>query len=168
MLRDFRFWLVIIVALGLRLVPWFFGLPHPERYLWGEEGTDTYQYHYIATNLAQHGAYSTWPMVSYIVCPNPYDCAETASLSDPDPDRTPVYPGFLAAIYWPTGCSKAAAALIQILLSVATVALVFLVGKRLWSQEGGFLAGLVLACEPSSFLMASGIMAETLFAFLIA
>ena len=41
MLRDARFWLVLGLALILRLVPWCFGLAHQERYLWGEEGTDT-------------------------------------------------------------------------------------------------------------------------------
>lgn|GEM_PF-2659535 len=167
MLRDARFWLVVIVALVLRLVPWCFGLAHPERYLWGSEGTDTYQYHYIATNLVKHRAYSTWPMVSYVICPNPYDCAETASLSDPDPDRTPGYPLFLSLIYWPTNCSLPAAGFLQALLSALTVALVFVIGERMGGRRAGFLAGLVLACEPSSFLMASGIMAETLFAFLL-
>jgi len=167
MLRDARFWLVLGLALIIRLVPWCFGLTHQERYLWGEEGTDTYQYHYIATNLVKHRAYSTWPMVSYIVCPNPYDCNAEASLSDPDPDRTPGYPFFLALSYWPTHCSLPVAGLVQALLSVFTVALVFAIGKRLWGQRAGLLAGLVLACEPSSFLMASGLMAETLFAFLL-
>ncbi len=168
MLRDARFWFVIGLALILRLIPWSFGLAHPNRYLWGEEGTDTYQYHYLATNLAQHRAYSTWPMASYIICPNPYEQEAEASLSDPDPDRTPVYPGFLAALYWLSGCSRAAAMLFQVLISVATVAIAFATGRMLWGQNGGLLSSLALACEPSSFLMASGIMAETLFALLIA
>lgn len=167
MFRDVRFWLVLALALVLRLVPWCFGLLHPERYLWGEEGTDTYQYHYIATNLVKHRAYSTWPMVSYIVCPNPYDCDAKPSLSDPDPDRTPGYPIFLALSYWPTNCSLPVAAFFQAILSVFTVALVFAIGKRLWGRVGGLMAGLVLACEPSSFFMVSGLMAETLFAFIL-
>ncbi|MEO0157262.1 MAG: glycosyltransferase family 39 protein [candidate division WOR-3 bacterium] len=165
---NFRWlWLTLGLALCLRLIPWSFGIGHPERYLWGGEGTDTYQYHYIATNLVKHRAFSTWPMASYVICPNPHNCGAETSVSDPDPDRTPGYPLFLALFYWPTGCSTTAATLFQVILSTLTVALVFCIGKRLWGQKGGLLAALALACEPSSFLMASGVMAETLFAFIL-
>lgn len=57
------------------------------------------------------------------------------------PGRVPLYPLWLAGVYWLTGGSYAAVPYVQIVLGVAVIALTFALGRRLF----GFWAGLLAA-----------------------
>jgi 4-amino-4-deoxy-L-arabinose transferase-like glycosyltransferase len=76
--------------------------------------------------------------------------------------RTPGYPAFLAGVDDALGTSVATLLLVQVLVSTATVLLVFLLGARLWSPTVGLLAAAFVALEPSQWLSAARILSECL------
>ncbi|HUU82071.1 MAG TPA: tetratricopeptide repeat protein [Phycisphaerae bacterium] len=59
--------------------------------------------------------------------------------------RPPLYPYFVAAIYWVSGFSLTAVRFIQALLGGATCVLTFLLGKRLFDRRVGLTAGMIVA-----------------------
>jgi hypothetical protein len=76
--------------------------------------------------------------------------------------RTPGYPLFLAGVDEVFGTGVAAVLLAQVLVSAATLLLVFLLGARLWSANVGLLAAALVALEPSQWLSTARILSESL------
>lgn len=81
--------------------------------------------------------------------------------------RTPGYPAFLAATYWLFGVRPAAAVLMQIFLSLGTIALSYACAKALWGEATARLAALLLALDPLSLSFSQLLLSETLFTFLV-
>src|SRR5215471_11623683 len=82
--------------------------------------------------------------------------------------RPPLYPGLLAATWTLTGGTNFQAVRVwQILLSLATAALVFWLGATLWNEKAGALAAAITWLYPSFILYDSLILTETLFTFLL-
>jgi len=79
--------------------------------------------------------------------------------------RTPGYPAFVAAVYRLVGESHVAVLVVQIAVSVATVALVHTLARRLWGHGPALASALVLALDPVSFHFAQLFLTDTLFAF---
>ena len=85
----------------------------------------------------------------------------------PEVVRTPGYPAFLAVFYAVSGDRPWLALAAQILLSAATVGLVFLLGRRLFSPRAGLAGAVLLALDPGSFLYSQLLLSETLFTFFV-
>jgi 4-amino-4-deoxy-L-arabinose transferase-like glycosyltransferase len=75
----------------------------------------------------------------------------------------PGYPLFLASVYAVTGNSRLAAAIGQIAVSTATIALTFVLARRLWDISTAQLAAILLALDPLSFAFAFILHTETVF-----
>jgi 4-amino-4-deoxy-L-arabinose transferase-like glycosyltransferase len=136
------FAVAIVVRLGL------FGVVagHPSRF----SSPDTTQYVAVATHLHAaflDGTHSRW-----------FDLGLR---------RTPAYPVLLAAIYAVSGRHDAAVALVQIACSVATIALVFALGRRLLGPAAGAWAALALALDPMSIVMTDYLQPEVVFTLLL-
>lgn len=80
----------------------------------------------------------------------------------------PGYPLTLAVVYAATGDSVLAGQLLNVLFGAATVALVFLIARRLFDLTAAVFAGLSLAVLPSHILFSSVLLSETYFGFLLA
>ena len=81
--------------------------------------------------------------------------------------RTPTYPLFLALAIYLFGHSPAAIAALQVLVDVASVFLVTLIGRRLFSEGAALLAGLLYALSLVAIVHSVFVLTETLFTFLI-
>jgi 4-amino-4-deoxy-L-arabinose transferase-like glycosyltransferase len=79
--------------------------------------------------------------------------------------RTPVFPLFLAAIYKISGPSVQAAVFAQILLSMGSAVLMYLIGKRYIETRFHPLLAVLLVFEPASLGMVFNLYSETLFVF---
>jgi 4-amino-4-deoxy-L-arabinose transferase-like glycosyltransferase len=73
----------------------------------------------------------------------------------PDVMRTPGYPVLIALVYRLFGPSRAALIIVQILLSVATVGLVYDLGRRTVSRAAGLTGRRVHGARSGSFSTAS-------------
>ena len=80
-----------------------------------------------------------------------------------DSHRTPVYPLFIAFIYRLFGEGSLPIILAQILLSVLTVFMTYLIGKVLLSEAAGLLAAFLMAISIESITHAFFLLTETLF-----
>ncbi len=83
-----------------------------------------------------------------------------------DPHRTPLYPLFIAFFYWLFGEQPLAIILAQIILSVLTVFMTYLIGKNLLSETVGLLAAFLMAVSIESITHAFFLLTETLFTLL--
>ncbi len=80
----------------------------------------------------------------------------------------PGYPITLAAIYKLTGDSVAAARFANVVFGSLTVALVFLIGRKLFDRRTAVLGAAALALMPSHVLFTTMLLCETYFGFLLA
>lgn len=91
----------------------------------------------------------------------------------PDPDTytsatalwPPAYPALLAVIYKLTGGSILAAKLVNVMLGALTAVLTYLIGRRLFGEGPGVVAGFAMALFPSHILFTSVIMSEVYYTF---
>jgi 4-amino-4-deoxy-L-arabinose transferase-like glycosyltransferase len=83
-----------------------------------------------------------------------------------DPHRTPVYPLFIASIYWVTSEKPLAVIIVQIFLSVLTVLMIYWLGKRLLSESVGLIAAFLMAVSIEAITHSFFLLTETLFTFL--
>lgn len=77
------------------------------------------------------------------------------------------YPLFLAAVYKVFGPHFYAAKVFNIMMSSATVGLIFLLGRNLCGFAGGLCAGILLAILPSQIEWTSVLCSEVLYTFLL-
>ena len=80
----------------------------------------------------------------------------------------PGYPLTLAGIYALTDDSVAAGRMANVLFGALTVALLFLIARRLFDRLTAIMAALALALLPSHVLFTSILLSETYFGFLVA
>jgi 4-amino-4-deoxy-L-arabinose transferase-like glycosyltransferase len=122
-----RLILILILALGIRMVAFF--LTHGSRVSW------SYEYEEIADNLIQHGQYA----FSFY------------GLSTPQPSSflPPAYPLLLAFCRMLFNTSATAIILLQIILSVVSVWLIFLMTKEMkLPNSAGLAAALLFSIYP--------------------
>jgi 4-amino-4-deoxy-L-arabinose transferase-like glycosyltransferase len=83
-------------------------------------------------------------------------------------NRPPLYPGFLAGIYFFFGHNFLAVRIVQAFLDSVTCLFVFFIGKRVFGDKRpALLGGLLAAVSPSLIASTSYILTETLTAFLV-
>jgi 4-amino-4-deoxy-L-arabinose transferase-like glycosyltransferase len=79
--------------------------------------------------------------------------------------RAPLYPGFIALLYAIGGPHTILVRLVQCVFAGGTAMLVFLIGKQVFSQQVGLLAGVLCAFHPMVLRYVPDIQVETLLTF---
>ena len=140
--------MILAVGLALRLVL-LVGLGHsPQLH------SDEPDYNDLAVNLVEHGAFAFTSGVPTSLVPT--------SL------RPPLYPAFVAGIYWLFGLENwPAVGAIQALLSLGTVWIVYRLGTEVYSTQVGLWAGALACFYPSLLGYNNLILSEVLFTFLL-
>ncbi len=146
--RPLTHWLVGVLVLGavLRFSVFLAAVSHPGRF-WSP---DDHSYLPIANHLS--AAYGSGP----------------GRLFNMGLQRTPVYPLFLRGVFDVFGYHYAAAVGVQIVLSLATIVLVFWTARRIVSEKLALVAALLVAIDPASILFTNQMMTETVFTFFVA
>jgi 4-amino-4-deoxy-L-arabinose transferase-like glycosyltransferase len=134
----------LLTKLGLALLVWFrnpAAIWHP----------DSASYHNIALNMLRHGVFSrsSGPPFVYEVF------------------RTPGYPLLLAGVYSLFGVSALPVIVLQAILATGTVALTWLLGRRLFGARVGTLAAVILSLDVSSVCLGEMLLSETTFTLLM-
>jgi len=81
--------------------------------------------------------------------------------------RPPLYPAFLATIYFMTGgIHLNAVRIVQIFLSLGIIYMVFILGKQMFDNKTGLLAAFIFAIYPSFLFFTHLLLTEVLFTFL--
>jgi len=142
-LRRAVLWVCFAIGLVVRLAVW------ADTGTLGLKITDEQQYTQIAQNVRAGNGFAWAP-------------------GQPTSIRPPLYPGLLAAT-WITlgGTNLQAVRFVQILLSLATAALVYWLGASVWNTNTGALAAAICWLYPSLIFYDSLILTETLFTFLL-
>jgi 4-amino-4-deoxy-L-arabinose transferase-like glycosyltransferase len=76
--------------------------------------------------------------------------------------RTPGYPAFLAGAFVVTDDNETAALTVQVLVSVVTAWMAFLIAGRLWGETAGIVAAAINAFDPLQFEASGKLLTETL------
>ena len=141
--------LVLLASLAVKLALWarYLAAADPAALLRGDAG----EYHDSARALLETGTFAVSPALPLL----------------PQTFRTPGYPSFLAAVYALFGERPAAALLVQLPLSAATIALVYLLARGLWGARVALLASVLLALDVGSLLLSLALLTETLFTLLL-
>ncbi|MBN2464229.1 glycosyltransferase family 39 protein [candidate division WOR-3 bacterium] len=130
--------------LGLALFVWF---RNPAA-IWHPDSTS---YHSLALNMLRHGVFSrsSGPPFAYEVF------------------RTPGYPLLLATAYSLFGVSALPVIFIQAAIATGTVALTWLLGRRLFSPRVGKWAAIILSLDVASVCLGQMLLSETTFTLLM-
>ncbi|MBN1510901.1 MAG: glycosyltransferase family 39 protein [Phycisphaerae bacterium] len=81
--------------------------------------------------------------------------------------QAPGYPAFMALVMRVWGRSLVAVKFVQVLLSTATVGLVFLIGRNGYGARSGLVAAFICAIYPNLIAFSHYLWSETLFLFLL-
>jgi len=132
--------LVFLLAFCVRLVFWIFIINHPERAF----DNDSRGYLQLAETLLES---HTFPSIL----------------------RTPVYPFFIASVYFVFGKLPQAVLVFQYLLDSVTSVIVLLLFLRIFQDtKWALLAGFLYAINPFAVFYSNMILTETLFTFIFA
>jgi len=167
-------WRVFFVALALRLMPVLL-----TRSL-GIGLDDMFQYDMLARSLASGNGFR-WYAYEDLQLLEPYVDFDLSSINyDPDRGvptsfRAPLYPAFLALIYWITGAGEGrffAARLAQAGLSALLAPLTYEVSRRLFPDPSStpltsVIAAWIVACYPLLIIYPIGLATENLFFLLV-
>jgi 4-amino-4-deoxy-L-arabinose transferase-like glycosyltransferase len=118
---------------------------------WGAwEAVDSVQYLALSKNLAFHHVFSLDPQT---LVPTAY--------------RPPLYPAFIALLWWGESPPVLAVLLIQVMLGAATVGLVYLITRDLFARTTAVLAAVGMTLAPMTCHFTVVPLTETLFTFLV-
>jgi 4-amino-4-deoxy-L-arabinose transferase-like glycosyltransferase len=85
----------------------------------------------------------------------------------PGAPRAPLYPAFIALLWWGSGIPTRCVIAAQIILGATTAGLAFLTALRPFGKRTAIIAGLMCALAPLTCFITASIMSETLFTFLL-
>ena len=139
-------WVILLIALAVRLGLWAVLLQTPQRAFVNE---DAHQYHRLAMNIWRHGAFSDSRGVPL----------KPAFL------RAPLYPAFIAAVGGPTGSWVLVPCLAQVLIGCWTVLLTVRVSRSLLEFPAiiAWATGILAAIDLNAAGFCGMLMSETLF-----
>jgi 4-amino-4-deoxy-L-arabinose transferase-like glycosyltransferase len=143
---------ILVVAFALRLAWLLYAKGEPPRD-WLQAG-DQYSYWYYGNEIAAGRGY-----VSYIT-------------NQPTAYYPIGYPALLALLFFAvdhlhlTSHLLLAAGLLHVAVSTATVALVFVIGRRVFNPTVGLIAAALLAVFPNAIFQVASLQVETMFVFL--
>jgi len=109
---------------------------------------DALGYDAIGWNLAQGNGFSRDPPI-------------------PTPERAPVYPFFLAAVYFFFGHNYTAARLAQVVIGALTCLVIYFIGKEIYNERIGLLAALAAAVYPQFIVYSGCLLSERVDIFLL-
>ncbi|MDI6791410.1 MAG: glycosyltransferase family 39 protein [bacterium] len=141
MINKRPFWFIFILALAVRLA---FVLFFPPLY-----APDTGSYEIIAKSLIKGDGFSSAPGI-------------------PSAGRPPLYPLFLAGIYFLFGQSHLAVKLSQALLGAISCIIIYFISKEIFDRRVGLWSGAVMALYPPLISTAGFVLSEELAIFLLA
>jgi len=134
----------LLSKLGLALLVWF----HNRTAIWHP---DSASYHNLALNMLRRGIFSRSGGPPFV-----YEAF-----------RTPGYPLLLASLYPFSGNSVLRVIVLQAAMATGTVALTWLLGRRLFSSRVGTWAAVLLSLDVASVCSSQMLMSETLFTLLV-
>ena len=146
MTQKKTFLMILLLAFVLRL-----GYALNAR--WDERLGDAVHYHRIAENLLAGKGYV-------------YRSGSDLYREPIRSQRVPIYPLFVAGIYFLSGHSVTAVRIVQALLSTITCVFIYLIGKKLFSREVGLLSLALAAVYPIYIFYTAHLLTETLYLFL--
>lgn len=146
-----RYAVIFILALGLRLSLFAYVVWVTNRGVFDFYGPDSRGYDRLAMNLLHYGVFSESPTAPF----------------EPALYRTPVYPAFLAGIYSLFGHNINIAVIIQFVLGAAMAVITAHLGRKLFGDTAGVIAGLIVAFDLLSMSLQLALMSETVFTFLL-
>lgn len=139
---------ILLGSFGVKFLLWINILNSDlNLFAWG----DTKAYHDTAVAVHRIGVFSM----------------TAADPTDPQTYRTPGYPAFLAAIYSIFGEQWSAAVMVQIIISLLTIYISYLIVRKLWGDRVALLTALIIALETATLTYTLKIMTETLFTFFV-
>ncbi len=141
-------WLILLLALVIRVGYVYVQVNHNLFHV-ATYAPDSVRYINLADNLIKIGMFSYEGRV-------------------PTANDTPGFPLFLAGLRLVFGPSLMAIYIAQILLSVATVLMVFLIARAYFSDQAGLWAAGLAAIYPLGFIFVATPLTETLYTFLVA
>jgi 4-amino-4-deoxy-L-arabinose transferase-like glycosyltransferase len=134
----------LFTKLGLALLVWYrnrSAVWHP----------DSASYHSLAVNILNHGVFSRTSGPPFVY----------------ESFRTPGYPLLLAAVYRLFGVSELPFMVLQAITATGSVALIWLLGSRLFSPRVGALAAVILSLDVASVCLGQMLLSETVFTMLM-
>jgi len=140
-------WLILALALVIRLGYVYVQLHHNLFHV-ATFAPDSERYINLANNLIKRGMYS-------------YEGRESTA------NDTPGFPLFLAGLRLAFGPGLLAIYIAQIILSVATVLMVFFIAQACFSDQAGLCAAVLAAIYPLGFIFVATPLTETLYTFLV-
>ena len=133
-----------LTKLGLAFLVWFrnpAAIWHP----------DSASYHYVALNMLRHGIFSRSSGPPFVF----------------EAFRTPGYPLVLSAVYVLFRDSALPVIVLQAVLATGTVALTWLLGRKLFDSRVGTWAAALLSLDVASICSCQLLMSETTFTLLV-
>lgn len=148
--RPHRWVFLLLILCLLALLPrlWLASMLHPSQVLYS---VDAKGFHILAVNLLQGHGFSMRYEAPYV----------------PENVRTPVYPAFVAAVYYGFGQYPYGVILIQTLLDVMTTVLIYRLGQLIAGDLTGLLAGFIYALTPAAWRFTNELLAEILLTLLL-
>ena len=139
---------ILTISLAVKLMLWLFILLTDSRRFIDH---DSKSYQNIAIALLKTGMYAISP--------------ERAQ--EPETNRMPGYPTFLAILYRTTLVDPSIAILAQIVISTVSGALVYWIAISLWGEKTALLAALLFVLDLGFLAFSLVLLTETLFSFLL-
>ncbi len=139
---------ILTISLAVKLMLWLFILLTDSTSFLDK---DSKGYQNIAMALLKTGMYAPSPERS----------------QEPETNRTPGYPIFLAVLYGTILVDPSIAILAQIVISTVSVALVYWIALSLWGEKTALLAALLFLLDMGFLAFSLKLLTETLFSFLL-
>ena len=150
-MRGHKLIFVFLVALFLRFGFFIFALLNNGPLFGIKHSADTYGYDLLAVNLIEGNGFSIHQNPPFL----------------PDTNRTPIYPFFLAFIYWLFGYKPYIVLCLQSIIGAFTCVLVLLLERQIFGERSACISGWILAFYPLSIVYNNSLLTESLFTFLL-
>ena len=148
------FILILLLGIALRLYT-FTQISSTDKFTWigGDEAT----YYELASNIHE----GRGPVIDYVFqFWNRHDFGENEGLWEP------FFPFTLAYFFYIFGHSLLAAKIVVLLISIATLVLIYFIGKAVYNEISGLIAMFLLAIQPKHIEYSATLFKDNLYAFL--
>lgn len=148
------FVLILILGIALRLYT-FSQISSLDKFTW--VGGDEPTYYELARNIQQ----GRGPVIDFV-----FQFWHRQEFGHNDGLWEPIFPLVLAFFFYSLGSSLLAAKIVVFLISIATLVLIFFIGKKLYSEKVGFIAMFLLAIQPKHIEYSATLLKDNLYVLL--